>query len=43
MDRPREDCTDEDAYVAECVGYLRGVRDALKRRREPALGVLAEA
>ena len=29
MDRPREDCLDEDLYVKECVGYLRGVRDTL--------------
>jgi len=32
MDRPREDCLDEDAYVLECVGYLRGLRDMLKHR-----------
>ena len=30
MDRPREDCLDEDAYARECAGYLRGVRDILK-------------
>lgn len=30
MDRPREDFLDEEAYVLECVGYLRGVRDMMK-------------
>jgi 3-oxoisoapionate decarboxylase len=27
MDRPREDFLDEDEYVRECAGYMRGVRD----------------
>jgi sugar phosphate isomerase/epimerase len=30
MDRPREDFLDEDDYVRECAGFLRGVRDTLR-------------
>jgi sugar phosphate isomerase/epimerase len=51
MDRPREDCLDEELYVRECVGYLRGLRDQLKlglaepvvnhRNDAPARGVVS--